>query len=174
MNTQAMVEKDFLHALFQKCIEEATGTFFLVTNYNRSIQLVIKQGKLTQYSHGREKGLSALANLKNSGIQSFSFSDDKIIPLGAGAEIKNSGEALEFLGFKEYQDEVSKGKIKPENQEAVDKKEQRNGKDRRIIGMYRGQPVYAEIKDAKPIIERRKGERRVTGMYRGQPLYAKD
>ena len=174
MNTKSTEKEKFLSFFFKNCTEKASGTFFLVTENNKAIQMVIEQGILTGYLYGQNGGQSALDTFKNIAVQKFSFSSDLIMPMEPDATIENSIEAMETLGFKEYQNEISKRKVKQENNKTIIQSERRK-EDRRVVGMYRGQPIYAKKEEiTSPKIERRKGERRITGIYRGQPIYAKD
>lgn len=174
-NTIILVNTDILNSLFKNCAEKESGTFFLVTDDNKSFHITIDQGKLKEYSLGGENGFSALANFNSINFVKFSFSKDLVLATNQNATIENSDEALESLGYKEYLNAQLLAKNK-EN-EITEPRIERRKTDRRVR-MYRGQPIdeteAKKNKDHPPSAERRKEERRITGMYRGQPIYEKN
>lgn len=167
--------ENMLSALFNVCLEQSTGTFFVATEDNKSCQIVIERGVLTMSSFGQDKGLAALIEFKALKTGRFSFSSNLVLPMDESATIQHSPEALEFLGYEKYQQALRTPAVEPESEVAEPVPEMATRTERRIVRMYRGQPIYEEVEVTKPLsgapdnnIDRNIQSNKPARMYRGR------
>ncbi len=122
MSSSQIELTEILEQLFQCCIDQKTGTFFISTEQNHSCQIVINQGELNAISLGLAKGDEAIALLKQTQRGSCSFKSNLLLPMTDEAKIAVSEEALSQLGFEKskfeqqfvVENQVADGGVKPE------------------------------------------------------------
>lgn len=128
--------------LFRKCDSGKSGTVFIVTNNNKSCQIVLSDGKIVAFSLGVLKGSKAAVELSKVGFKRASFTENMQFPLCPEAEVDSSEVILELLGYtKTIQYEVEKTNILSEKNSSNN-----NDKNRESLTVqtYRGHVI--EIK----------------------------
>lgn len=71
-----------------------TGTFFIVTNTNRSCYIVLREGKIIGAKYDKYKGIDVFVKLKNIEGVKFSFSAMVEMPLDADEEINKNEDVM--------------------------------------------------------------------------------
>lgn len=187
MGAYTKYNHQLLNDFFKLCMEKSIGTFIVATE-EHTCQFVIDQGVLISASYGQNKGLAALQAFKELESGHSKFSDGYKLRMNESAIIEDSDGALRFLGYTEYLEALAPAPIKkvsvrkvvePPPVETVEPEPELEP-ERRIISMYRGQPVYEEIDASKTSekIENNKVEessvtqqhqpKKPVKMYRGQ------
>ncbi len=95
-------DDSFENCIYTFCNSGQTGTILIATNNNRSCQITLDKGKVTDASMGRSKGYNVAYELRNDGIKRASFTPNMAFPHTSEATIKSSQMFLEKLENKSH------------------------------------------------------------------------
>lgn len=152
-------EVSFKGALLTRCQADASGSFFLATNDNRSAQVVLQEGKLLGVNYLGLPAVDALeALLAMSGLR-HTFQAELLYPLHETLQPGLTESLLQRLKVESEEAEVTKREsIALERSECV---QNDSVETHAKVLMYRGQKVIKEVSHTS-----RTGIR----IYRGQRI----
>lgn len=99
--------KNLYQTIFSNCKQSVTGTLFLVSDENRSGQVVFHQGQLLGLSYGGATNGQALACLAEQSSLRQSFTDNLIFPLTDTLLPVDAQALLLSMGMPEAEAETS-------------------------------------------------------------------
>jgi len=154
-----------LKTLFEAIHSRQCGTYFVVTEENKSAQIVIGNGQLLSAGYAGLLADKALLQVLASSEIRFSFSPDLIFPLPQALTEAESEYLLEQLGYDGFI-LATENRIKRQNEAAQVRQNEvdTESKPREPERVYRGQRIYIEPETCANAARQQR-------TYRGQRIF---
>lgn len=131
--------QNLYEAIFSKCHQQATGTFFLASDSNRSGQVVLHQGTLLGISYGGDYNRKAVESLLQQSSLRHSFTAELVYPVAETLLPDSAEELLLEMGMAAMPAANDEPVIEPEP--APEPEPESAPQSKRSVRIYRGQIV---------------------------------